>query len=1244
MAQHGSLQHFKALIMAVFGLLAVYSLDTRATTACVLIHSQLTPPEQADWKARGYTLKHMPDFESLKNEEYAALLKKFHFGIYRKNNKNEFWFSLTEGKPVKNWKPLAMRAPKAGEKVSASYDCQLMQRRFVFFQESRKAVTDMIYVLSGKEINRTQGEMILDLERSFFVHKGQTEYESTKSKTRYLKVLSKAKALANSQHIDFFQAWQEVRKIVFDNNQEDINYCRDRTSMTEALAHSCTNCVGETYLLLALFKDAKFKAPAGWNLGTQMFKDHLRLVLYNISSKKTYDMATGRFENFRAAIFDIKPLYSGLWKGHSALRFENELSWVKNLKPNYVHKDYSCHLPFRELRPELRPSDLSGLSACDTFADGEVPEQADNQNKAEPPAENKSEGQAQGADQMPSEKREGQGFSVSAVWENLKSALSGKGDLWMGFKGDGSSSEEFKKGLRELADNLIPEERQALLASIEHGRFTPEAIQFFSISSVIEQMGFGYFKHLEKYQYIDDETRLNWNSVILPVKVEYVESLILGDPGSQSLPLKPQINAADIQIQSCLARMSICITSTDKEWVSRIQNLSAAQRFKEVAKLISHRVTLGAKMITQKLAQSAPNSDLIKALGEITDNSIFIQTSHNLALLQMWPSLNDMITAPNGESYYIQNIENNPIRDAIHKLTQVESIKNLDDWVRHISEYIQTKPVEILKQLDEMGPDKKQSLRNTVNGIEYLRFWLDEMHYYPQFKGWFKTKSVSSSRFFSNLLYQTLTHHQYFFTVEPEEDEILESRPYFPMKIQDPEVRDSRRKASSPQLPKIDLPRFNIKGVCNKDSKGIYSLTSKSGIGIAVECPSSDEDGPLKESEDRQDQSGIENGSDNPNSRFTGVKNGDSDLEVRMGIREMTLGSEKRGHLPLLRPLSDKEKRIQALEQMERIQQGGKDLGDMGLVDPRQEVHLKPETWKWLLSAPDGLLRNQVLSTPLVKLLLHHAYRKKLEAVFNDASLTQTGFRILTPADYGSELFSLNYRKFKEYLKQYRACKDDGACEMAVTQSAENAGIHNFEALGEEGFLNYVEVAKRELSHPKAGYLILTQEGVSQSLEQMWQIVKLGWLGSRTSSGMIAPYVFVSEGGREFAPLATNFGSDGLDFNAYLELPGQKTRLLSLLNSDERRLMEKYLSRTNGVGEIFKPSIESDEIYITDPESEHQKILGVMNLSFGGDPLEQVVIIVPTGNFAHQKVDTTFLLKVFESVTKRMEATPQVGL
>lgn len=259
--------------------------------------------------------------------------------------------------------------------------------------EMKKAVADLAYrrSLVLKAIRLLQGdrsipllEALIDLEQLEILKRGR----SVKVNYHYLNPLRSAaqSAWRRNANTDFFDRLNSVRRVLLSRSLR--SYCRDLTTISELSNKACTNCVGQTALLVSLYADMRIDPPAPWQLGFVLYDDHMQPVLYDAEKNHMIDLVSNRVTLNKSR----NPVLAPQEMLRMALRKHRELIWpIDNVeidRTEYLssepmlafftaNKQAEPDLTARNAHTRIDAFSFQGIRTRSTFTDLPVPETAD---------------------------------------------------------------------------------------------------------------------------------------------------------------------------------------------------------------------------------------------------------------------------------------------------------------------------------------------------------------------------------------------------------------------------------------------------------------------------------------------------------------------------------------------------------------------------------------------------------------------------------------------------------------------------------------------------------------------------------------------------------------------------------------------------------------------------------------------------------------------------------------------------
>lgn len=264
--------------------------------------------------------------------------------------------------------------------------CREVHARIKNFSEQRKPVVNALKILKDPT-QKGLFDAILALEKLEFERRG-LKYKINQTFLDHIRNNANQAAASVSME-NYLEYMKAVRKSLLTDVLR--HYCRDKTTLTEMSVDGCTNCVGQTALLLATYHDLGFKPPQPWKLGFAVYHDHIQPVLFNPETSKQIDLVYNQIsENkTKAPIFEPTDLLKLALQKHKHLILQSDIDLyqidVQSL--NYIHRaeNFFLSLINKFNSTETQPSQYGRIDAFNYgairsfsfFTTRPVPETAD---------------------------------------------------------------------------------------------------------------------------------------------------------------------------------------------------------------------------------------------------------------------------------------------------------------------------------------------------------------------------------------------------------------------------------------------------------------------------------------------------------------------------------------------------------------------------------------------------------------------------------------------------------------------------------------------------------------------------------------------------------------------------------------------------------------------------------------------------------------------------------------------------
>ncbi len=280
---------------------------------CKLYTDVSLSPDQTQYfeGSLGYSLQKVSTSTITNHETLAPLLTDSSFVLTQSRTKNKFVFfmSITRGTyNSKGWIPLEV-VVQADLTKNSNLSCRSMAEYVPYNRKSRESVVYMMRHALNLKTNPeiTIGQSLIQLEHHYLISRGEKAPDLEKINAKYVQILQYIKDL-RIENKDVIASWPKVYQAIYSPQQFNVDYCRRDTLLISALDKRCTNCVGFASLFISLFIDSGFQPPKGWILGLELFRDHIKPVLYSKKNNKVYDLSSGEFAKPVGAIYPTSAL------------------------------------------------------------------------------------------------------------------------------------------------------------------------------------------------------------------------------------------------------------------------------------------------------------------------------------------------------------------------------------------------------------------------------------------------------------------------------------------------------------------------------------------------------------------------------------------------------------------------------------------------------------------------------------------------------------------------------------------------------------------------------------------------------------------------------------------------------------------------------------------------------------------------------------------------------------------------
>ncbi len=300
---------FLALLGGLF--YSPLSLASSGNPHCDLyVSSSLSPADKNDLNRLGYRPVSSPQLRfsiySLRLHTDAGA-----WVLERSAKYDRLFFEMPDGLgniPIMNFTLKAKGLPACGE----------LKKSISALDGRRRHVLKALRYLRGDQSIRLF-DALVDLEQLELEKRGKR----VPPNPHYLNPLRTAahKAWVTAANADFFDRLNGLRRTLI--TQSLRRYCRDQTTISELSKEGCTNCVGQTALMVSLYSDMRIQPPAPWQLGFVLYDDHMQPVLYDAGRNQLLDLMYNKVTVNK----DKNPVLAPSELLRMALRKHRDLLW-----------------------------------------------------------------------------------------------------------------------------------------------------------------------------------------------------------------------------------------------------------------------------------------------------------------------------------------------------------------------------------------------------------------------------------------------------------------------------------------------------------------------------------------------------------------------------------------------------------------------------------------------------------------------------------------------------------------------------------------------------------------------------------------------------------------------------------------------------------------------------------------------------------------------------------------------------
>ena len=732
----------------------------------------------------GYVLHKVPTSTLANHETLAPLLTDSSFVLSQSETKNKYvlLMSITNGKyNSKGWIPLEVPV-QADLHKNSNLNCGAMIEYVAYTRRSRESVVYFLKHSLGLKTNPEMsfGQSLIQLEHHYLISKGEKSPNLQKINGKYMEILRHIKGLHLDTQ-DVIGLWPKVYKAIYSPENFNIDYCRRDTLLISALDKKCTNCVGFAALFVSLFIDLGLKPPPDWILGVEMFKDHIKPVLYSKKNNRVYDLSSGEFANPVGAIYPTSALSRPAVIGFNLLVTPEEKQYLEKKSTQVFFSPSLCFPSPLDLGfyVRLQLFNWRGYKSCGRYTNENPPETSNLDNVSQ--FENREKSTSQSSSDE-TENDVGRGFFHGVV-------------KWFGFGVVGVTDFYVEKML-QLSQGLSANERADVEQFAKDGRGS-----FFN-----------------KYKVTDFFKKIGQESSLVSFKMQdtdfanQIENVYFFPASIYKVP-KPQ---------GCNVNMEkgVRIIDLSESWYSQIENAHSLDRYvamskknKSLLKEIRQRITLPLKI---ELAEAVPFLSspqiLLKLASYIGNYSCYSRYQTEFV-----------------ERLYFKNFEPLPL-DLQNKLKMLLFKQEyfldveMQTFSKEVKKLFFVDPLPILSEIDKSSQSPQNLAENVFQMLtiaeeqQITQSILKMKEYLPE-----KTNRSRIIEWLESVFW----HDTYFFTVEPDDAEKIYQNTTV-VKIAHLKILPA-----SPILPPVNLPKLPLDW-CGDRTSGYVGSGS-----LYVDCGSS---------------------------------------------------------------------------------------------------------------------------------------------------------------------------------------------------------------------------------------------------------------------------------------------------------------------------------------------------------------------------------------------------------------------
>lgn len=698
------------------------------------------------------------------DQDFQFIINQHEFILTLDDENPKVYFSSKEHESVNQSSksyPLVINFKSMAE-FQERFNCSdLRASKNMFLFQRRGAISAFKYLSTGQS-EMSLGETIIRMEHIYLYQKYGKTFNFNEVIAKYNSILAKVTQAQrlNSTPDRFFTFWKEILEIIYNDDQENIDYCGPKTLLSDALISKCTNCIGETSLFLSIMVDAEIQFPKNWVLSVELFRNHVRPVLYDENQEKVFDLTYGSPSDKKAAIAPWKEFVFMTLRGYDTAFFAYEKDFLERYKPQYLFKPTICISGF-DLGYATRDQLVyfGDMSSCKSFS-GSAPDHADNSGRVANYGDTKSKDPG----------------LLSKAGGILSSIGGGIAQLIV------KKKESFVPEYSNIKDQLNPSDLKIVedfeSNNINHKKFADH----FSKAPILDFLGIYPHSNQASNLIFEDLKKSSDCRILPPIKLSH-------KPSSLGISLDN------------IDPYGISLVIGDEETYLKILSLSMVERYKFVISYFNNEIIKSAQKIEIMFSGSVKQA-------------LLMQSADPRALERFrYSSLMYYYIVKNTLAYC--NSGRQKLNDVVITNSVIPSLKTYFNPLIEFKKIISENPSVVIDALTEIENNSPGIELNFIDVSGNLMSMKEVLDYID------KDLHKPFSRLFSDVIDYLLFNPNYFFTGPESEEDITfgKVRPFVPVLFKDLNASLRGPKNYVELLPKINLPKVNA-APCRPDEKG----------------------------------------------------------------------------------------------------------------------------------------------------------------------------------------------------------------------------------------------------------------------------------------------------------------------------------------------------------------------------------------------------------------------------------------